>query len=114
MSYLDNHPDVIGWASEEIAIPYKHPIDGRRHRYYPDFYVKRRVNGRIKESLIEVKPYKQTLPPKVQKTRTPTKKYLNEVRTYGINEAKWIAAQNYCKDRGWDFKLMTENELGIK
>lgn len=112
MSYLDSHPDVIGWASEEIAIPYKSPIDNRRHRYYPDFYVKRKINGKLKESLIEVKPYKQTIPPKM--SAKPNKKYLTEVKAYGINEAKWIAAQNYCKDRGWDFKIMTEKELGIK
>lgn len=114
MAYLDKHPDVISWASEEVCIPYRSPIDGRKHRYYPDFYVKRRINGNIKESLIEVKPKKQTMPPKIQKLKRPTRKYLNEVRTWGINEAKWNAADAYCKDRGWDFKIMTEHELGIK
>jgi len=114
MSYLDRHNDVIGWASEEIAIPYRSPLDGRKHRYYPDFYVKRKIGGSIKESLIEVKPYKQTMPPKITKSKSPTKKYLNEVRAWGVNEAKWNAATEYCKDRGWDFKIMTENELGIK
>ena len=109
MMYLDQHPDVLAWASEEVVIPYKSPIDGKRHRYFPDFYVKRRVNSRIRESLIEVKPSEQTVPPK--KKNKVTRKYLKEVRTWGVNEAKWKAATSYCKDRGWDFKIMTEKEL---
>lgn len=113
MTYLDNHPDVLKWASEEVCIPYRSPIDGRRHRYFPDFYVQRRVDGKIKESVIEVKPKIQTIPPK-RSNRAPTQKYLREVRTYGINEAKWKAANDYCKDRGWDFLIMTEDQLGIK
>lgn len=112
MKYLDDHPDVLSWASEEIVIPYKSPIDGRRHRYYPDFYVKRRVDGRIRETIIEVKPRAQTIAPK--KSNKITRQYLQEVKTYGINEAKWKAASEFCKDRGWDFKIMTEKELGIK
>jgi len=114
MAYLDNHPDVLNWASEEVCIPYKSPIDGRRHRYFPDFYVKRRINGKIKESVIEVKPKIQTVPPKKLNRKIPTQKYLREVRTYGINEAKWKAANEYCKDRGWDFLIMTEDQLGVK
>ena len=77
--------------------------------YYRNIF---KINGKLKESLIEVKPYKQTIPPKM--SAKPNKKYLTEVKAYGINEAKWIAAQSYCKDRGWDFKIMTEKELGIK
>lgn len=113
MKYLDDHPDVISWASEEIIIPYRSPMDRRMHRYYPDFYVKRRINGKIKETIIEVKPLSQTQPPKKLPGKRPTAKYLREVKTYGINEAKWKAASEYCADRGWDFKIMTEKELGV-
>lgn len=113
MKYLDDHPDVLGWASEEIVIPYRSPLDGKRHRYFPDFYVKRRVNGLVKETLIEVKPKAQTIAPK-KKNGRPTARFIREVRTYGVNEAKWKAASDFCKDRGWDFKIMTEHELGIK
>ena len=113
MSYLDTHPAVIAWSSEEHVIPYRSPIDRRVHKYYPDFYVKRNVNGKIKESLIEVNPKIQTIPPKVKKGNI-TRKYLHEVKTWGINEAKWTAAAEYCKDRHWDFKIMTEYELGLK
>jgi hypothetical protein len=113
MTYLDKHPDVKQWASEELVIPYRSPIDGKVHRYFPDFWV-RKVNREGKEDItvIEVKPKSQTKEPKVQKRIT--KKYLYEVKTWGVNKSKWIAAEEYCKDRGWKFIIMTEHELGIK
>ena len=33
---------------------------------------------------------------------------------YAKNQAKWGAAQEWCLDRGYEFKVLTENELGIK
>jgi hypothetical protein len=113
MRYLDKHPHVLEWGSEELIIPYRSPIDGRYHRYFPDFLVKRINKKGIKETvLIEVKPEYQTVPPKRQDR--VTQRYLNEVKTWGINEAKWKAAEEYCKDRGWIFTIMTERHLGIK
>lgn len=113
MSYLDSHPDVIKWSSEELAIPYRSPIDNKIHRYFPDFVVKKKnSSGLIETVMIEVKPKIQTQPPKVQKK--PTKKYINEVYTWGINSAKWKAAVNFCDERKWKFVIMTEDELGIK
>lgn len=111
---LDSHPDVIRYSSEEIVIPYRSPIDGRMHRYFVDFYVKKRnhSDGKIEECLIEVKPKAQTVPPKVQ--NKPNKRYITEVQTWGVNSAKWHAATEYCKDRGWKFLVFTEVELGIK
>ena len=117
MSYLDKHPHVTKWNSEEIVIPYRSPIDGKMHRYFPDFYVEQINKEKRKEKvLIEVKPYAQTQPPKVQNTKRnkPTKRYINEVKTWGINSAKWNAAEEFCKDRGYIFRIITENELGIK
>ena len=117
MSYLDGNNNVIRWSSEEVVILYKSPIDGRRHRYFPDFYVEQINTNGIKEKiLIEVKPKYQTVPPVVQTTKTkkPTKRYINEVKTWGINQAKWIAAEEFCKDRGWKFQIMHEDHLGIK
>jgi hypothetical protein len=38
---------------------------------------------------------------------------LVESLTYLKNEAKWKAASEYCKDRGWEFKIVTEKELGL-
>jgi len=113
MGYLDQHPDVISWSSEEFSIPYRSPIDGRIHRYFPDFYVKmKNKEGSVEVVVIEVKPYKQTLPPKIQ--TKPTKKYITEVKTWGVNAAKWKAAKEFCDDRKWTFKIMSEKELNIR
>ena len=119
MLYLDAHPNVLRWGSEEVIIPYRSPIDGRIHRYYPDFFVEQINKDKKKERiLIEVKPKAQTKAPDVSKKMTPkgmiSKRYLTEVATYGVNQAKWKAAEEFCADRGWKFQLMTEVELGIK
>lgn len=112
MMWLDAHPDVIAYSSEEIVIPYVSPIDGRWHRYFPDFKVKMRTRtGTMKTLLIEVKPEKETIEPKPRKIKS--KSYLNEVFTWGVNSAKWKAAEEYCKDRKWEFVKMTEKHLGI-
>jgi len=112
MRYLDDHSDVVSWGSEELVIPYRSPVDGRVHRYFPDFIVKKRnKDGTTSTIVIEVKPKAQTIEPKVQKKAT--KKYINEVMTWGVNQAKWKAAESYCTDRKWKFQLMTEKELGI-
>lgn len=113
MMRLDQDPNVVSWGSEEIVVPYKSPIDNRMHRYFVDFIVTVINKEGVKETLlIEVKPKKQTEPPKVQKKIT--KKYINEVKTWGVNEAKWKAAHEFCKDRKWTFKILTEKELGVK
>ena len=113
MVYCDNHTKILEWGSEEIALPYRSPIDNKVHRYFPDFYIKvRESNGKIKRYIIEIKPKKQTMEPKVKKRKT--KGYIYEVYEYARNQAKWKAAQEFCKDRMWEFKVLTEDELGIK
>lgn len=113
MSYIDNHTDVLEWASEEFSIPYRSPIDGKIHRYFPDFQVKKKGrDGLIETVVVEIKPAKETKPPVV--LAKPTKRYLQEVYTWGVNSSKWKAAEEYCKDRKWKFIIMTEHDLGIK
>lgn len=113
MKYLDDHPDVQLWASEELVIPYRSPIDGRVHRYFPDFWVKK-INREGKQDtvVVEIKPFKETVAPTPQKNLS--KRYLYEVKTWGVNSAKWKEARNYCADRGWEFIIITEKELGLK
>lgn len=113
MLFIDRNPQFIQWSSEETIIPYRSPIDGRRHRYFVDFWCKFVNNkGVVEEWLIEVKPKAQTIEPKVQQKKT--KKYINEVLTYGVNIAKWQAAEEYCQQRGWKFKIFTEDDFGFK
>ena len=113
MVYCDKNENILEWGSEEVIVPYRSPIDNRYHRYFPDFYIKvRESNGKIKKMIIEIKPYKQCIEPKVQKTKT--KGYIYEVMEYAKNQAKWGAAKEWCLERGYEFKVLTENELGIK
>tara|TARA_R110000772_G_scaffold107704_1_gene210276 strand:+ start:1253 stop:1609 length:357 start_codon:yes stop_codon:yes gene_type:complete len=117
MMDLDTRPGIIGWCSEEVVIPYRSPVDNRLHRYYPDFYIKRRTKeGLIRETVIEVKPKAQTAEPKRPQGKLTVKKrrsFIYEARTWSINKAKWEAAESFCESRGWDFLIMTEFELGI-
>ncbi len=110
MKYLDEHPQVIWWASEELSIPYKSPVDQKTHRYFPDFIVKIKKDNRETTLVLEIKPFKQTQKP-VQKRQT--KKFIQEVATFAINQEKWRAADLFCKEHGWQFKLITEKDLGI-
>ena len=113
MATFDKHPSILRWNSEEVIIPYRSSIDGKIHRYFPDFWVEKLGrDGKKSVVVIEVKPYKETVEPKKQKKMT--KSYLYEVKTWAVNTSKWKAAVEYCADRGWDFQLMTERELGIK
>ena len=112
MVYCDKNDNILEWASEEIAIPYRSPVDNRVHRYFPDFYMKvKERGGKIKRYVIEVKPAKQTKPP--VKPKRQTKGYIREAYEYAKNQAKWKMAREFCADRQWEFKVVTEKELGI-
>ena len=112
MVYCDKNDNILEWASEEIAIPYRSPVDNRVHRYFPDFYMKvKERGGKIKRYVIEVKPAKQTKPP--VKPKRQTKGYIREAYEYAKNQAKWKMAREFCADRQWEFKVITEKELGI-
>ena len=113
MVYCDKNENILEWGSEEIAIPYRSPLDNKIHRYFPDFYIKYKdENGKVRRSLIEVKPYRQTQQPPILEKKT--KGYIYEVAEYAKNQAKWSAAKEFCEDRRWEFKIFTEKELGIK
>lgn len=112
LKYCDNNENIIEYSSEEIALPYRSPVDNRVHRYFPDFYIKvKESTGQIKKYLIEIKPKKQTVEPKVQQKKT--KGYIYEVVEYAKNQAKWKAAKEFCEDRQWEFRVLTEDDLGV-
>lgn len=111
MDKLDRSPNVIEWSSEEISITYIDPTRTKRRvrRYFPDFIFK--VNGKqgIKTYMVEIKPLKETMPPK-----TRNKKLLQEEQIkYVVNQSKWAAAEQYCKERNIQFVVITEKNLGL-
>ena len=113
MRYCDLNENVNQWQSEEFFIPYRSPIEGKMHRYFPDFFVKYKdANGRQRCVVIEVKPAKEVkMPEKNPKRRT--KAWAYSVQTWVVNQAKWDAAKEYCADRNYEFRIMTEKELGV-
>jgi hypothetical protein len=113
MKWCDLNENILEYGSEEFWIPYLSPVDNRVHRYFPDFIVKMKNSfSEVKTYVVEIKPQKQTIPPK-QRARV-TKSYLTECKTYAVNQAKWKAAEEFCADRMIEFKIVTEKELGIK
>lgn len=112
MRYCDRNNAILEWGSEEFFIPYFDPTTRKVRRYFPDFIVKIKENtGSIKKYLIEVKPKNQTVPP--VKGNKKSKTIITEALTYEKNVAKWKAAQEWCLDRGLEFKIITERELGL-
>jgi hypothetical protein len=106
MLKFDTSESVIYWNSEGLVIPYRSPVDGRMHRYFPDFLIKVRYKDRSEKVwLIEVKPHAQTT---LRSTKRNTRKFLSEAATYVVNQAKWHAAEEFCLDKGWTFQVITE------
>lgn len=109
--WADTNPRILRYSSEEVKIKYISSIDGREHTYYMDFYIEyQNKDGNIEKTLIEVKPYSQTIPP-VKGVNMKT--YLYQVEQYAKNVSKWKATQQYCKDKGLKFRIITEKELAI-
>ena len=112
MTYLDKSPNVLRWSSEEVVIPYLGE-DGKRHRYFPDFLAEiKKADGTIETVLIEVKPFKETQPPKPSKDGRVTRQtYISEM-IYRKNLLKWQAAERLCEEHCWKFQKIYEHDLG--
>ncbi len=112
MKFCDRTNSIIEWGSEEVIIPYRSPIDGKPHRYYPDFYIKVMKKDRsYGKYIIEIKPKKQTKPPYGKDKRTSA--YKRAALTFAKNRAKWDAAEDWCDDRQMGFLILTEDNLGV-
>jgi len=109
-SYCDRTPQILKWSSEECIVPYISPLDNRKHRYFVDLYVEVLTkDGTIKKFLIELKPESQTKEPR--KTKKITRYYMEECKAWIVNRAKWDAAEAFCKQSGFEFKILTEKDL---
>ena len=112
MKWCDMNPSVQEWGSEIVIVPYVSPIDRKVHRYFVDFYIKvKNKLGEPQKYLIEIKPERFTKPPEIPKKKT--KRFIDEVFQYGVNEAKWKAAFEFCEDRNMKFMILTEKDLGV-
>lgn len=110
--WCDTNPSVLRWSSEETIVPYVCPTDYRTHRYFIDFFIMvKDAQGNMRKYLVEIKPFEQTQPPKNKRNK---QRLVEEAMTFAKNTAKWKAAKKYASDRGWDFIIITEYELGLK
>ena len=113
MVYCDTNRAILEWGSEEIIIPYLSPVDGKIHRYFPDFYIKvKKHDGTTEKSIIEIKPKIQCSPPKIPNRKT--KRFYSAVKTWAVNEAKWKYATEWCNNNDMKFQILTEDHLNIK
>jgi len=112
--WCDLNENVVSWQSEEKCLWYFDPVSKKKRRYFPDYIIRvRESDGLIVTRMVEIKPHKQVVgPPKNPKRKT--KSWLTQVHTYVTNMAKWQAAREVCEDRGWQFVIITEYELGLK
>jgi hypothetical protein len=114
MQYCDLSESILSYQSEEFFIPYISPIDGRYHKYFPDFFIKYKdKEGNIRKAIIEVKPKKDLKEPEKNPKRK-TRSWAYQVKTWAVNQQKWSAAKKYCETRGYEFKIFTEDQLGIQ
>lgn len=115
MVWCDNHDGVVLWSSEPVFVNYISRQDNKVHKYYPDFYFKaKQGDGTFKEYLVEIKPkaqiQKPQMPKKTSKKALESYKFLCEA--YIKNLDKYRAAKEYCKNRGWNFIVLTEDTIG--
>ena len=110
--WCDLNENILQWGSEEFHIPYISPLDRRVHKYFPDFIIMFERDGNMITEMIEVKPKAQVDGPNPNPKRR-TAAWMRSVQTYLTNMAKWEAAAKVCEDRGWNFRLVTEKDLGI-
>ena len=105
MRFCDNHPSVVSWASENVRIPYKNPFTGKDTFYVPDFFVvyQNKYGKQIAE-VVEIKPKKQSL---IESKVASAKDRM----VVAINHAKWQAAMAFCKQQGYIFRVITEDDL---
>lgn len=107
--FCDDNKNVKRWGSENVVVPYMSPLDNRGHKYYVDNYIEILEGNKLVKYLVEIKHSRETKPPK---TKYRNRKHLlYEQKTFVTNQAKWQAAREYSKKRGYKFIILTEKEL---
>lgn len=104
MTFFDNNPAILQWASEAIHVPYRNPFTGKNTIYVPDFFILYvDKNGKQHAEIIEVKPMKET--------SMESAKSMRDKAAAILNMAKWEAARAYCRAQGLTFRIVTESDL---
>ena len=104
MRFCDENDSVLYWASEAMAIPYKNPFTGKNTVYIPDFFVvyQNKFGQKLSE-VIEIKPKKQSI--------VESKASNRDKMVVALNHIKWAAATAYCKQQGFKFRVINEDQI---
>jgi hypothetical protein len=104
MKFCNTNDHVLQWASESIAIPYRHPITGKMTQYIPDFLITyRNRDNTVRAELIEIKPKSQSV--------IESKMNSRDRAVVAINYAKWDAATKWARKNGLSFRVITESDM---
>lgn len=104
MRFLDSNEHILQWASEPMAIPYRHPLTGKMTNYVPDFLITYRTrDNTIKAELIEIKPKKQSV--------IESKMSSKDRAIVAINYCKWDAASKWARNNGLTFRVINEDQM---
>lgn len=104
MTFCDNNDNILQWASESLAIPYRHPLTGKMTNYIPDFLVQYRdKNNIVITELIEIKPKSQSIIEEKMNSR--------DRAVVAINYAKWDQAAKWAKRNGIRFRVINEGDM---
>ena len=104
MSFCDNNPAVLNWASEAVTIPYFNPVKGKQTIYVPDFLVVYiDANQKQHTELVEIKPSTEV-------TMESAKSYRDKLMV-AMNMAKWAAADSWCRANNMRFRVVTEFDI---
>lgn len=109
MTFCDNNPAVVSWASEPFMIPYRNPFTGKNTVYVPDFMMVYMDKNQQKHAeVVEVKPRSQVSMESARSDRDRAAAILNM--------AKWTAAKAWCGQQGLKFRIVTEDDIyaGVK
>ena len=110
--WCDSNPNILKVGYEKIVIPYICKTDNRLHKYYLDFFIIMKEKDKNVVYLIEVKPYRQTIPP-VPSNRKKKTTILTENLNWLKNTSKWTSAKQYCQSKGYRWCILTEKGIYI-
>ena len=105
MTFCDNNPNILQWASEAVHINYRNPLTGKNTIYVPDFLITYQdAHGTQKAEVIEVKPKKET-------TLEDAGRSARAQAAAILNMAKWEAARAWCRAHNLTFRVVTESDI---
>ena len=98
IQHCENNPKIAKWASESIKIPYFNRLLQKEANYYPDYIIE---NYKGEVTIVEIKPYNQTVKPQEQDSRWLKSSWV-------CNVDKWTAAKQFADAHNFKFIIITE------